>query len=389
MPVIRVGCCWEEGEGDAVPLDPLPGDSRPLDPFRLVPGAAGMRARSVLTALVAAPRRFRFDAAVRVLARAGQSDDPADVMRFRTPGGLVYPPADVLDVDARGPQPELTIGLMGLTGPSGVLPRSYTEIVTQTRRNRSTALHEFLDLLGDRFVGFFARAAMKYRPARAAEAAAQRGPEARDAVTQTLLALTGFGTGYLAPRLLMGVDPVLHYAGIFAMRPRSADRLGAMLSDWLGMRVQVEEFAGAWLTLPVDQRTRIGKAGVFSRLGVDAAAGLRAWDPQARFVLRIGPLDRAGFEQLLPDRPALHRLVALTRAYVGFELGFAVNPVLAAGDVPPLHLGGDGVPRPQLSWNTWLPRAPGSVLPRGDAADAVFEAEVIEAQRVVERGVAA
>ncbi|HUB45712.1 MAG TPA: type VI secretion system baseplate subunit TssG [Acetobacteraceae bacterium] len=348
-----------------------------------------MRARSVLAGLAAVPRRFRFDAAVRVLARARRSDDPAEVMRFRTPGGLVYPPADVLEVDARGPQPEVMVGMMGLTGPSGVLPRSYTEIVTRTRRNRSTALHEFLDLLGHRFVGFFARAAMKYRPARAAEVAALRGPDATDTVTQTLLALTGFGTGNLAPRLPMGVDPVLHYAGIFAMRPRSADRLGAMLSDWLGMRVQVEEFAGAWLNLPVDQRTRIGAFGAFSRLSVDAAAGVRAWDPQARFVLRIGPLDRAGFEQLLPDRLALHRLVALTRAYVGFELGFAVNPVLAARDVPPLRMGSDGDSRPQLGWNTWLPGAPGSVRPRGDAADAVFEAEVIEAQRIVGQGVAA
>ena len=346
-----------------------------------------MRARSVLAGLAAAPRRFRFDAAVRVLARARRADDPAEVMRFRTPSGLVYPPADVLEVDARGPQPELTVGMIGLTGPSGVLPRSYSEIVTQTRRNRSTALHEFLDLLGHRFVGFFARAAMKYRPARAAEAAALRGPDATDSVTQTLLALTGFGTGHLASRLLAGADPILHYAGLFAMRPRSADRLGTMLSDWLGMHVQVEEFAGAWLKLPVDQQTRIGVHGAFSRLGMDAAAGVRAWDPQARFVLRIGPLDRAGFQQLLPDRLALHRMVALTRAYVGFELGFAVNPILAARDVPPLRLGGDA-PSPRLGWNTWLPGPPGSILPRGDAADAVFEAEVIEAQRVV-GGVAA
>ncbi len=289
-----------------------------------------MKARSVLAGLAAAPKRFRFDAAVRVLTRARRSADPAEVMRFRTPTGLVFPPADILDLDARGPQPELTVGLMGLTGPSGVLPRAYSEIVTQTRRGRSTALHEFLDMLGHRFVAFFARAAMKYRPARAAETAALRAPGAADPVTETLLALTGYGTAHLTPRLLAGTNPILHYAGLFAMRPRSADRLGAMLSDWLGMQVEVQEFAGSWLGLPVDQRTRIGVNGQFNRLAIDAAIGVRAWDPQARFVLRVGPLDRAGFERLLPDRVALHRLVSLTRAYVGFELGFAVNPVLTA-----------------------------------------------------------
>ena len=39
------------------------------------------------------------------------------------------------------------------------------------------------------------------------------------------------------------------------MRPRSADRLGALTSDWLGMKVEIVEFAGAWLSLPPDQRT--------------------------------------------------------------------------------------------------------------------------------------
>ena len=130
-------------------------------------------------------------------------------------------------------------------------------------------------------------------------------------MTQVLLALTGYGTPHLSERLAAGAEPLLHYAGLFALRPRSADRLGALISDWLGMRVEVVEFAGAWLPLPPDQRTRLGANGAWGRLGVDAAAGVRAWDPQARIILRIGPLDLQGFQRLLPDRIALHRLVSL------------------------------------------------------------------------------
>ena len=96
-------------------------------------------------------------------------------MRFRSPAGLVYPPSDVLEVRQQGDAPpDVTVSLMGLTGPPGVLPRYYSEIVTQTLRSRSTALRDFLDLLAHRFVAFFARAGIKYRPARAAEAASQR-----------------------------------------------------------------------------------------------------------------------------------------------------------------------------------------------------------------------
>ena len=338
-----------------------------------------MRRRSALGWLAAEPRRFRFDAAVRVLTRARRAQDPADAVRFHSPAGLVYPPADVLDVRQPGDSPpEVTVGLMGLFGPSGVLPRYYSEVVTQALRSRSTALRDFLDLLAHRFVAFFARGGIKYRPARAAETAAR----SQDQVARVLLALTGYGTPHLTDRLAAGTEPLLHYAGLFALRPRSADRLGALTSDWLGMRVEVVEFAGAWLPLPPDQRTRLARNGAWCRLGVDAAAGVRAWAPQARIILRIGPLDLKGFQRLLPDRIALHRLVSLVRAYVGYELGFAINPVLAAHDVPPLLLDATSDPPPRLGWNTWVPGPDGGFIARGDAADAVFEAEVIEAQKV-------
>ena len=65
----------------------------------------------------------------------------------------------------------------------------------------------------------------------------------------------------------------------------------------------------------------------------DATIGVRAWDVQSGIVLRIGPLERESFTALLPDRPALERLVALVRAYLGFAAGFAINPVVAAAAV--------------------------------------------------------
>ena len=339
--------------------------------------------RSLLSTLATEPRRFRFDAAIRVLTRARGTDDPAAAMRFRSPPGLVYPSADVVEVRQQGEGvPELTVGLMGLTGPSGVLPRYYSEVVTQTLRSRSTALRDFVDLLAHRFVAFFARAGSKYRPARTAEIAGQNRDGREDPVRQMLLALTGYATPFLTDRLAAGEVPLLHYAGLFALRPRSAERLEAMVSDWLGMPVEVIEFAGAWLPLPPDQRTRLSAAGQWCQLGLDASAGVRAWDPQARVILRVGPLDLCGFQRLLPDRLALHRLVSLVRAYVGYELGFAINPVLAARDVPMLRLEAAADPPPRLGWNSWVPGPASGPLMRADAADAVFEAEVIEAQQI-------
>jgi type VI secretion system protein ImpH len=334
--------------------------------------------RSLLARLLREPRRFRFDAAVRVLMRSARATEPEAAMRFRTPPGLVFPPADVLDIRHKGLRPEVTVGLMGLTGPSGVLPRYYSELVSQTLRGGSPALHAFLDMLGERFVGFFAWAAIKYRPARTAEIAAAQDGKPADAISQVLAALTGYGTPHLAPRLASGTDPLLHYAGLFAIRPRSAERLGAMLSDWLGMKVEVIEYAGAWLTLPPDQRTRIGATGLFCRLNLDASAGMRAWAPEARILLRIGPLRRDAFQSLLPDSTTLHRLASLVRAFVGMELGFAVNPVLLGGEIIPLRLDAAALLPPRLGWNTWLPRWAEGFNEATNAGDAVFDADTIE-----------
>ncbi len=348
--------------------------------------------RSAYAGLFAEPRRFRFDAAVRILTRAARSADPAEAARFRTAPGLAYPAAEVAAVEPAkdGRPPELTTASIGLTGAAGVLPRLYTEVLTATLRNRSHALHDFLDMLSHRIVAMFAGAGIKYRLNRSAEAAVSAEPPTEDRVAEALLAFTGFATPHLVPRLAVGVEPLLHYSGFFAGRPRSAERLTALLSDWLGRKVEVVQFAGAWLPLPPDQRTSLAvgrRPGAWNRLAVDAAIGVRAWDPQARIILRIGPLDYPSFAALLPDHSGLQRLVSLVRAFLGYETGFAVNPVLAGPEVPPLRLERAADPAPRLGWNTWMPAPapPVAGIPRRDGDEAVFEAEIVEAEELAGR----
>ncbi len=353
-----------------------------------------MPPQSSLARLFAAPRRFRFDAAVRVLTYMAKTGDPAEAARFRTPPGLAYPPADILSIApaADNQPPQVATGLIGLTGVAGVLPRPYTEFLTATLRRRSPVLHDFVDMLSHRFVAFFARAGAKYRLNRSAEIAAMARAAAPDRTAEALLAFTGFATPHLVVRLAVGVEPLLHYAGLFASRPRSAEKLAALVSDWLGRKVEVVQFAGAWLPLPPDQRTALAagrKPGSWNRLGRDAAIGVRAWDLHARIILRIGPLDRASFAALLPDRAGLQRLVSLVRAFLGFEIAFAVNPVLAGPEMPPLRLDPGADPAPRLGWNSWIPAPEGLALGlrRPDAADALFEAEIVEAEELAGKGV--
>lgn len=343
--------------------------------------------------LLAEPRRFRFDAAVRILADVAKTTDPAEAARFRSVPGVAYPAAEVVAVapPVNGHPPELTTPAIGLTGAAGVLPRLYTDVLTGTLRGRSPALHDFLDLLSNRVVAMFAGAGIKYRLNRTAETAASAGHPEQDRVAEALLAFTGFATPHLVPRLAVGPEPLLHYSGFFAGRPRSAERLAALVSDWLGRKVEIVQFAGAWLPLPQDQQTAMPQGrwpGAWNRLGVDAVIGVRAWDPQARLILRIGPLDYRSFAALLPDHTGLQRLVSLVRAFLGYETGFAVNPVLMGSEVPPLQLDPTADPAPRLGWNTWVPapKAPVGGIARRDADEALFEAEIVEAEELSGRG---
>lgn len=344
-----------------------------------------MAAKSPLEHLKSLPQAFKFDAAVRLLLAASKSSPHRDdKIAFIAAPLLSQPIAEVTAADppAGGKRARLTTPLIGLIGPSNVMPRWYTELVAQAARAKSRAIVDFFDLLAQRFIIAFARAGIKYRLHRSAETALlENTPE--EPFGAALLAFTGFGTAYMADRLPAGADVLRHYAGIFAAHTRSADRLATMVSDYLGRRADIIEFAGAWLTLPPDQQSRLPRGrlpGAFNELGINVAIGTRAWDQQARFIVRVGPLHREAFEALLPDQKRLPALVSLIRAYVGWEADFAVNLVLAASEIPALQLAdSSGGAAPRLGWTTWLPSPNAAILGPKNADEAIFSATLVEA----------
>jgi type VI secretion system protein ImpH len=302
---------------------------------------------------------------------------------------------DVSGPDSPAPVVVLVQSFLGLTGPSGALPRHYTELLTRLVREQRGperyALRDWLDLFNHRLTSLFYRAWEKYRFYLHYERGAP-GRAEPDTFTQALLSLVGLGTPGLrhrvrvtAPRpgggpgdrpTVARVDDLalLHYAGLFAHRPRSAAGLQALLHDHFRFGVGVDQFEGQWLQLEPPNMTRIGDETGNNRLGVNALAGDRVWDVQSKFRLRLGPLDLATFNAFLPepsDRPGRNDfflLTHLTRLYAGPDLDFDVRLVLRAEEVPRCRLPAGDDTGPALGWNAWLCTAP---FPT-DADDAVF-----------------
>jgi type VI secretion system protein ImpH len=159
----------------------------------------------------------------------------------------------------------------------------------------------------------------------------------------------GMGTKGLRGRLEFGDEALLFYCGLLGQHPRSASALGNILSDYFGAAVEVVQFAGQWLEITDENRTRLG--GPNSVLGESAVAGTRIWDQQAKFRLRIGPLGADEFNRLLPGGDAYRPFVQMTRYCSGQEFDFEAQLVLKAAEAPWCRLGDANA---RLGYSTWL-----------------------------------
>jgi type VI secretion system protein ImpH len=376
----------------------------------MVEASAGFeRALSVAERLFEEGYAFDFFQAVRVLEkldperRAVGRAGPArsETVRFRAHLSLSFPPSAIYEVQEPTPTlpvPAMIVTFMGLTGPSGVLPRHYTERLIrpdpEIKGPERWALRDWLDMFNHRLVSLFYRAWEKYRFFIPYERGEYIRPDA-DSFTRALFSIVGLGmrplrnrlcvssyketAGQKRERILAKIDDfaLLYYGGFLAHRPRCAVILQALLQDYYQMPIQVRQFQGQWLRLDQTNQSRLGGADGNNQMGVNLVAGDRVWDVQNKIRIRMGPLTHAQFDGFLPDRSAVPQrkafflLAHLVRLYIGPELDFDVQLVLKAAEVPACRLSAGG--GAQLGWNTWC----FSRAMRRDAEDAVFDGEEV------------
>jgi len=349
--------------------------------------------------LFRAGHRFDFFQAVRVLefwhrerSRArpdsiaplepvGCDDLSREVAWFRAVPSLSFPSASIAQIrppgasSARGSgfgnddtrtQPsllppnasEFLVTFFGLTGPSGVLPQHYTEMLLRRIREKDTTSRDFFDLFNHRLISFFYRAWEKHRLVVGYERAQWDLSGKPDLITNGLYCLVGMGTEGLRGRLDVDDEAFLHYSGHFAHHPRSAIALEALLSDYLGMIAEVRQLQGQWLRLDQENLSILpgskSLSGQNHQLGVSLILGDRVWDIQSKIRIRLGPLKWKNFQSLMPNGDGLRRVCQLIRSYIGPDLDFDIQPVLEPREVPPCRLSPDPAQGAYLGWNSWI-----------------------------------
>ncbi|MFO0915398.1 MAG: type VI secretion system baseplate subunit TssG [Pirellulales bacterium] len=365
---------------------------------------------AVATRLLNEYYEFDFFQAVRILERlqqqrqgvGGDASPQQECARFRSLPSLTFPPSSIAALAPPGPEtvsgepgrpPEMTVAFLGLTGPSGALPRYYTELLMERLRQKDRTLHDFLDLFHHRLTSLFYRAWQKYRfwlRFEKAEIVGRREhqdtPERQkafltdvrprlDRFSQIVLDLAGLGNAslrysasqpqQLVHRSALTDDTMRFYAGLLGNSHRPANGLERLLAEYFEVPVEVCQCMGQWLLIELDDQSRVsGTARTV--LGENAVVGERFRDLQGRFRVRIGPIAYADYLRYLPPGTNHRPLGDLSRLYAGHEYDIEVQLVLARDEIPPAQLSADTSTGPRLGWNVWLHSQP-LTEDRGDA----------------------
>ncbi|KPC50375.1 type VI secretion system baseplate subunit TssG [Amantichitinum ursilacus] len=320
--------------------------------------------RDLTAELAQDAHQFSFFQSIRLLNLAarkrGERRTPLpDKLRFRTVASLSFPASEITSytpaAQAKGEpahaRDEMVTAFMGLTGPSGVLPSNYTELLIARQQQHDTGMHAFFDIFSHRSMSLFYGAWQKYRY----WVQVENGDA--DGFTRYLLDLSGLGLSRLREQLgtstTAGVDEGLfiHYAGLLSQKPLSGQALVTLIEGFFGVPAQIEQFVGQWISVPPDEQTQLGRGAC--ALGSSAFAGDRIWDRQTKMKLRLGPIRRKQFNQLLPGEDGAAALEALMQFALGHGLACDVQLVLDRRDVPVPRIDAEAAPL-RLGGNVWL-----------------------------------
>jgi type VI secretion system protein ImpH len=306
------------------------------------------------------PGDFSFFQAVRLLQQLAGAENPIgsfdrpseEPLRIGVRPALSFPPTEIQSLadnpDAGGPL-KMTVNFFGLTGPSGVMPTRYTELLVERMYAHDPTLKDFLDIFNHRLISLLYRAWEKYR----FPVAYERG--GADAFTGYMLDLIGLGTRGLQNRMAVPDQALICYEGLLAQQPRSAEAFRQMLADYFAVPVEVQPFAGSWRPLDAGSRTCFGDGRSQSeQLGVGIVLGDEVWDQQSVVRVRLGPMTLAEYHDFLPGGSAHEPLKALARFFCGDDLDVEAQLILKREEAPRVSLGAEGAPPAKLGWVSWM-----------------------------------
>lgn len=290
-----------------------------------------------------APLLRYLDANAPLAARIGYSVSPKqDFARFGQTPLLHFHSSAFTKVkfDRNSGEYKLKNSYWGMLGINGPLPSHLTEYaIERNHRLKDNTFTEFLDVFNHRFISLF------YRAWADAEPTVSHDRPEHDNFKQRLNTFSGESS---ASQDTFGQSKNIHQylAGLFSQKNRSGKALSQILSEYLHLEVNIQEFQGRWYDLQPNEQTQLGKNNV--SLGVSSLIGTRTYQRSFNFSINIGPLDYSRYISLLNNKHGLKTIVELTQKAIGQEYEFSINIILKAHQTKACQLGSA-----KLGINSW------------------------------------
>lgn len=352
-----------------------------------MPPTQRRNAVGVIHQLLQEPQQFNFFQAVRLLDRWLDKGTPGGRgltrLNFRNSLSLSFPASEIESVkvhtrhgvDTSGDvsvqirasdidRVDLTPAFMGLLGVTGTMPLFYTEALAQRELyQKDYGARAFMDIFSHRAVAMFYDAWRKHR--------LPLQYEANQRSTFLPLTLSVAGMAQQArqvdskPVTKSAIPPeaLAYYAGAIQQRTWSVAQAQALLQDYFGIPVRIEQFVGRWYQLPEAGRAYLGVInplnGSQGVLGQSAMLGDRVWQRDLCMRVVLGPLPHDKMQRFLPGSKGARALQEWLTLCFGSSLEFEVNLELQRSHVHSLQLDSSRAAQTsRLGWDTFLQTRP-------------------------------
>ena len=281
-------------------------------------------------------------------AKLGYSSTPReDGVRLGQNPSTLFAPSTIFSIGGsrRDKRPVVKILSFGVFGPNGALPLHLTEYVRERLHNNlDSSPADFIDIFHHRLISLF------YRAWGDSQSIVQLDQPGIDKFSFYAGALIGMGFEGSWNRDTVEDSAKLHAAGHLLRLTRNPEGLESLLAHYFGTSAGITEFNSTWISIDEGEQTRLSGLGMNNQLGVNAVAGARIQDVQSKFRIALGAMPLALYESFLPTSRNNRKIRDWVRDYVGIELDWDLQLLLAPEEVPQSKLGGTM----RLGWTSWL-----------------------------------
>jgi type VI secretion system protein ImpH len=301
--------------------------------------------------LIAEPWRFdlfnvlrRYERENPQKPRIGDSATLGDEFLVVSQNPYMEFPASTLEGAAReaSGRMRLIARFLGMFGPQGALPLTTTEESYLWLLERDDAFPRFVDIFQRRFLSLFFRAWADPRPI------AQNDRPADDRFRTYIGAMIGVGTPPYRDADSISDFAKMEFAGLIAPKTKSASRLRSLISGLFGVKAEIDEFVGSWLSFDKQERSQLGASQ--SRLGADCILGSSMFSVSDKIRIRVFVKDIAQYERFLPGSDLAQQIGDAVFLYLGEEFDWDMELAIPAGEIVAARLGQGA----KLGWTGWM-----------------------------------